>query len=47
MDNYFGLDLFQDNYCDYFDFIQNHVVIHEFNDDILSEEDSEINIYDK
>ena len=47
MDNYFGLDLFQDNYCDYFDFIQNHVVIHEVNDDILSEEDSEINIYDK
>ena len=47
MDNYFGLDLFEDNYCDYFDFIQNHVVIHEFNDDILSEEDSEINIYDK
>ena len=39
MDNYFGLDIFEDNYCDYFDFIQNHAVIHEFSDDIMSEDE--------
>ena len=39
MDNYYGIDLFKKDYCDYFEFIQNHVVIHEFSDDVLSEDD--------
>ncbi len=39
MDNYYGIELFKNDYYDYFNFIQNHVVIHEFSDDILSEDD--------
>ena len=44
IDNYYGTDLFKKDYYDYFEFIQNHVVIHEFSDDILSEDidDSEL-----
>jgi len=41
MDNYYGIDLFKKDYYDLFEFIQNHVVIHEFSDDILSEDDNE------
>jgi len=44
IDNYYGTDLFKKDYYDYFEFIQNHVVIHEFSDDVLSEDidDSEL-----
>ena len=41
MDNYYGIDLFKKDYYDFFEFIQNHVVIHEFSDDVLSEEEIE------
>ena len=41
MDNYYGIDLFKKDYYDLFEFIQNHVVIHEFSGDILSEDDIE------
>ena len=39
MDNYYGTDLFKKDYYDYFEFIQNHVVIHEFSDDVVLTED--------
>ena len=41
MDNYYGTDLFKKDYYDYFEFIQNHVSIHEFCDDVLSEDELE------
>ena len=41
MDNYYGTDLFKKDYYDYFEFIQNHIVIHEFSDDVLSEDELE------
>ena len=43
-DNYYGIELFRDDYYDFYEFIQNHVVIHEFNDDVLSDDclDSEL-----
>ena len=37
-DNYYGIDLFNKNYYDYFEFIQRNVVIHEFNEIILEDE---------
>jgi len=49
-DNYYGLDLFNKNdFYDYFEFIQNIVKIHQFTDDILSDDEREedINIYAK
>ena len=39
MDNYYGVDLFKKDYYDFFEFIQNHVSIHEFCDDVLSDDD--------
>jgi len=44
MDNYYGMELFRDDYYDFYEFIQSHVVIHEFNDDVLSDDclDSEL-----
>ena len=39
MDNYYGLNLLKDNYSEYFEFIKNKVVICEFIDDELSDED--------
>ena len=41
MDNYYGIDLFNKDYYDLFNFIQNHVSIHEFCDDVLSEDELE------
>ena len=41
MDNYYGTDLFKKDYYDLFEFIQNHVSIHEFSDDVLSEDELE------
>ena len=49
-DNYYGLDLFnKKDFYDYFEFIQNIVKIHQFTDDILSDDEREedINIYAK
>ena len=34
-------NLFKKDYYDYFEFIQNHVVIHEFCDDVLSDDEIE------
>jgi len=31
-DNYYGLDLFKKDFYDYFEFIQSHIIIHEFSD---------------
>ena len=44
MDNYYGTDLFKKDYYDYFEFIQKYVLIHEFYDDVLSDDglDSEL-----
>jgi len=40
IDNYYGSDLFKKDYYDYFEFIQNHVSIHELcDDDVLSDDD--------
>ena len=39
MDNYYGIDLFNKDYYDLFNFFQNHVSIHEFCDDVLSDDD--------
>ena len=41
IDNYYGSDLFKKDYYDYFEFIQNNVLIHEFydDDDVLSDDD--------
>ena len=37
--DYYRLKLYNDNFMDYFDFIKHNVVIHEFGDDELSDED--------
>ena len=39
MDNYYGTEVFKKDYYDYFEFIRNHVVIHEFSDDVVLSED--------
>jgi len=41
MDNYYGLNLFKNDFTEYFEFIKQNVVIHEFNEDELS--DNELN----
>ena len=33
MDNYYGLNLFKDDFYEFFEFIKRNVVIHEFSDD--------------
>ena len=38
-DNYYGLDLFKDDFNRYFEFIKHNVIIHEFNEDILSDDE--------
>mgnify|MGYP001183862515 CR=1 FL=1 len=38
-DNYYGLDLFKDDFNKYFEFIKHNVIIHEFNEDILSDDE--------
>ena len=37
IDNYYGLDLFKDDFNELFEFIKQNVVIHEFSDDELVE----------
>ena len=51
MDNYYGLNLFKKNYCEFYEFIKKNVIIYEFSDDDDISEPEEItyekNIYDK
>ena len=48
MDNYYGLNLFKDNYCDLYEFIKKNIIIYEFFDDeFKSESEEENNIYIK
>jgi len=44
IDNYHSLNLFQDDYCDFLDFIKNKVVIYEFSDEEDSDEEIQENI---
>tara|TARA_Y100001970_G_C14191083_1_gene835437 strand:+ start:994 stop:1212 length:219 start_codon:yes stop_codon:yes gene_type:complete len=39
MDNYYGLDLFKDDFSEFFEFIKRNVVIHEFSDDESGEDE--------
>lgn len=36
-DNYYGLDIFKDDFNGYFEFIKHNVLIHEYDEDILSD----------
>lgn len=42
LNNYYGLKLCNDNFMDYFEFIKHNVVIHEFSDDELSDDDDSL-----
>jgi len=42
LSDYYGLKLCDDNFMDYFEFIKHNVVIHEFSDDELSDEDDSL-----
>ena len=44
MDNYYGLNLFRDDFNEYFEFIKQNVVIHEFPDEELNDENDDLNI---
>ena len=45
MDNYYGLNLFKDNYCAFFEFIKKNVVIYEFEEEEeISDEENNINL---
>ena len=48
MDNYYGLNLFKNNYCEFYEFIKKNIIIYEFSDeeDELSENE-EINLQNK
>ena len=37
--NYYGLELFKSDFNAYFEFIKHNVIIHEFNEDILSDDE--------
>jgi len=39
MDNYYGLDLLKDDFNELFEFVKRNVVIHEFSDDELIEDE--------
>ena len=41
IDNHYNLNLFKENYCEYFEFIQNRVQIYEFIDEEISETEDE------
>ena len=48
MDNYYGLNLFKENYCDFYEFIKKNIIIYEFSDeDEIVDEDEEINLRNK
>ena len=38
-DNYYGLDIFKGDFNEYFEFIKHNVIIHEFNEDIISDDE--------
>lgn len=38
-DNYYGLDIFKGDFNGYFEFIKRNIVIHEFDEDILSDDE--------
>ena len=38
-DNYYKLELFNSDFNEYFEFIKDNVIIHEFNEDILSDDE--------
>lgn len=42
LNDYYGLKLCDDNFMDYFEFIKHNVVIHEFSDDELSDDDDSL-----
>ena len=42
LNDYYGLKLCNDNFTDYFEFIKHNVVIHEFSDDELSDDDDSL-----
>ena len=44
-DNYYGLDLFKKNYCDFYDFMKYHVIIYENIIDDGSDIDEENNLH--
>jgi len=44
MDNYYGLNLFRDNFNEYFEFIKQNIIIHEFPDEELNDDDDDLNI---
>ena len=48
MNNYYGLNLFKNNYCEFYEFIKKNIIIYEFSDeeDELSENE-EINLQNK
>ena len=48
MDNYYGLNLFKKNYCEFYEFIKKNIIIYEFSDeeDELSDNE-EINLQNK
>ena len=43
MDNYYGLNLFKDNYCDFFDFMKKNIIFYEFLDEDFKSESDEDN----
>ena len=44
IDNYYNLNLFKDNYCLFFEFIQKNVIINEFSDNESDTDDEENNL---
>ena len=44
MNNYYGLNLFRDDFNEYFEFLKQNVVIHEFPDEELNDENDDLNI---
>ena len=48
MDNYYGLNLFKNNYCEFYEFIKKNIIIYEFSDeeDELSDNE-EFNLQNK
>ena len=43
MNNYYGLNLFKDNYCDFYEFIKENIIIYEFFDEEFKSDSEEDN----
>jgi len=43
MNNYYGLNLFKDNYCDFYEFIKKNIIIYEFFDEEFKSDSEEDN----